>query len=461
MIVVELGDWPRLDGMLARALELWRRRSAELATLSRPLDVTADSHARDLASSPFPEDLVHEEVLHALRERREDPLAAALLPWAESLWLEGMVYPMRVEASVAWGMLRELRGRSERISARGLRAEMLAGAHPTIRGRAAEDLLLVASDVAEAAFRLIERRLECEARVGQDCRWLATPDVEPRRDASGSIAVRLATKLLDATEEHAAEQRRDTWEDTLRASMVTESRQGWPVRPTARWLRSVLAGDEWLRGLRLTAPRVPSVVGAMSYARALGSLGMRILEAARRASIPLAMHQHPLGHRRHARRALFASIVGETAFASRVLGLSRPAARDHRRVFAGGLVASLRIDAVRVLTADALRSGTSHAREAFREWSHRVLGRDVPPVLLGVVPTLRPGDGAALTGALLASSQRRAAIDRHDEDWFRNPRAQAELRAEDEAPRTDVRVSEEFLETALEELTASLGDALG
>jgi hypothetical protein len=188
---------------------------------------------------------------------------------------------------------------------------------------------------------------------------------------------------------------------------------------------------------------------------------MRILEASRKPTVPVSMHQHPLGHRRHARRALFASIVGERCFAERVLGLSRARARDHCRAFARGFVLSLRFDALRVLTGAALGSGKAQGKEAFRELSHRVLGRDVPAGLLGILPTLRPGDGAALAGTLLAATQRDELLRRHDEDWFRNPRAQAELRAEDEGPRPVHAAFEAAISSEISRLVGALTATLG
>ncbi|MBM4376692.1 MAG: hypothetical protein FJ095_16540 [Deltaproteobacteria bacterium] len=458
---MDLEDWPRLDRTLARALEGWRRRTSELSRLTAPLDVAHNFEARMLAESPMPEALVHEEVVHAVRERSDDPLVAALRPWVETLWVEGVVYDARVEAAVAWGALREVRGRSERVSARGLRLEALAGPHPSVRARAAEDFLSIANEVSAASLRFVERRLEREALVGHDCRWLATPDVAAREPSAGTVASRLAAQLLDATDELGAELCAHAWEETARAAMVTGSRDGWPVRPTPRWLKGVLGGDGMMRGLRLSPPRAPSVVGAMSYARALGSLAMRILEASRTPATPVSMHQHPNGSRRHARRALFSSVVGEVSFAERVLGLSRVRAREHRRAFARGIALSLRFDALRVLSGAALTSGVSRGREVFLEVSHRVLARDVPGSLLAVLPTLRPGDGAALTGALLAGAQRRELIERHDEDWYRNPRAHAELRAEDEGVRTVDPIAEETLAGEVSRLVEVLGHAIG
>ena len=48
----------------------------------------------------------------------------------------------------------------------------------------------------------------------------------------------------------------------------------------------------------------------------------------------------------------------------------------------------------------------------------------------GVFIRVRPRDNQRFAGALLAASRHETLLQTHDEDWFRNPRAIAELRAE-------------------------------
>jgi len=66
------------------------------------------------------------------------------------------------------------------------------------------------------------------------------------------------------------------------------------------------------------------------------------------------------------------------------------------------------------------------------------------------VPSLRPGDGVALAGALLSAVHRREIIERHDEDWFQNPRAIAELRHEDSLARDPALISLAEMHRAVE-----------
>jgi hypothetical protein len=58
------------------------------------------------------------------------------------------------------------------------------------------------------------------------------------------------------------------------------------------------------------------------------------------------------------------------------------------------------------------------------------LGFELPFELAGVFVRVRPRDSQRFAGALLAAERYERLVRTHDEDWFRNPRAIAELRAE-------------------------------
>jgi hypothetical protein len=113
-----------------------------------------------------------------------------------------------------------------------------------------------------------------------------------------------------------------------------------------------------------------------------------------------------------------------------------------------------------VLTAQALRDGVRAARERHRDIGEAVLG-GIGPELCGVLPTLRSGDGAALCGSLLSALRRRELIDRYDEDWFRNPRAIAELRHEDTLARDTAAVDSPRFYDAIEAIAVESERALG
>ena len=79
----------------------------------------------------------------------------------------------------------------------------------------------------------------------------------------------------------------------------------------------------------------------------------------------------------------------------------------------------------------ALELAPRAADQAFEEHTERALGAPLPALVAGVVPRVSPHDAAAFVGVLLAARDRRALVERFDEDWFRSPHAARALREED------------------------------
>jgi hypothetical protein len=72
---------------------------------------------------------------------------------------------------------------------------------------------------------------------------------------------------------------------------------------------------------------------------------------------------------------------------------------------------------------------------------------------------MRADEGQRLSGLLLAASWHRRLLEAHDEDWFRNPRAIEEIRAEaEEVPEASV--SPERLAKGARELSGWLAERL-
>ena len=71
---------------------------------------------------------------------------------------------------------------------------------------------------------------------------------------------------------------------------------------------------------------------------------------------------------------------------------------------------------------------------AFTELAHADLGLSLPPSAAGALFALGVEDEQALVGELLAVERADALVEAHDEDWFRNPRAIEQLRAEARLP---------------------------
>ena len=107
----------------------------------------------------------------------------------------------------------------------------------------------------------------------------------------------------------------------------------------------------------------------------------------------------------------------------------------HERTLAQVLLLSARLAALRVLLRDVEGQGARAYRNAFLELGHQALGFDLPATFAGAL-FVRPRAQAEFSGLLSALRENQKLIERHDEDWFRNPRAIAELRAELDSPAT-------------------------
>ncbi len=457
MTRVDEGDYRALDRALIEALGSWRARCDRLSRMA-PWSAPAPV-AHDLETSPLPERLVHVERRAELREHKGDPLAAALVPWVEVLASEDEGYRDRLEVARSLAELRAIPGRDRELSFSALRRVLLTASHPSVRRLAGDDLGRLGRVIGDVVRPSLERRIERARLVPPECRPCAVAELPWNGDGEPP-ATAVATRLLDATDDLAASFRTGAWEETLHLAFATRATEGWPARLGARWVADVFRGTDVTRRLRLK-PYLPATWGALSYAMAIGGFGAHVLDASRPQTLPFALHQHPLGVRRHVERTLFASIVAEPAFALRVLGLGRARAFDHRREVARALLVSLRIDAWRVVVGAAAYRGQAALTEAYRDLGERVLGPGLPAELVALLPLLRPGDGAALCGALLAAERRERLIANFDVDWFANPRAIEELLHDASLARSPEPLPIERLEAATQRLVTDLADAIG
>jgi hypothetical protein len=117
-------------------------------------------------------------------------------------------------------------------------------------------------------------------------------------------------------------------------------------------------------------------------------------------------------------------------FLQRQLGLGKARAQTHARALLRSAFLFTRQLALRVLQAEAALAGPSALREAFLEHATQAFGFEVPPSAAGLLFRPRLGDAQRFAGVLLAAAHAAELADDHDEDWFRNPRAIEQLRAE-------------------------------
>lgn len=381
---------------------------------------------------------ITEAQLELLRERSEagDPVAEALTPWALAMKQQRRRWTEEEARIQRWSSLQA----GEESSPRDLRRAWL-GARQSPR-----------RDHAASLFPRVVRKLSMvELDLASKRRDEGESDPLPWVEGHGSDKIlSLASQVLSDTDDMARELPEGPWHERLRQAVCVEAAEGWPARLSTSWLESVFAGTRLVDGLRINGIALPALWGASSFARALGRFGIAVLEASRPKHVPLAVHEHPRGTRRHAAHSLFASLIDDRIFAKVILGLGSIRATEHQRLVAQSSVQHLRIEAARTLLWHALHHGPSNRdalHEAFGAVTERTLGTALPTALLAVTPTLDHAAGARLLGTLEAANWRESLIASFDEDWYRNPQAIAEyrdrcsrIRSQDDSPSGGLRL---------------------
>jgi len=372
-----------------------------------------------------PEVLKDPETLERLATDESDPIAPALV--RHLYWLELMrralpregerVRRYRVERHALDRPLsghftwRELLGHALRDAAR--RPELL-------------DVLLQRGDaLRDAGSRLFELRAELPQFGGRSRAELELPHPTP-----GDAAQSWLASSADASS--SLELR--SLADVLGHGLATEAADGWPRQLSLRSLHDLLGSADWLSGLRVNVGDLPAALSAASFLRGLLRLGAAWHDALAADSLPFSLAHDPFGLRRAEHGALFASVAASPAFLRRQLSLGKERANVHARALSRSLLLQSRLLALRVLTRDAALSGPGALREAFSEHAAGALGFEVPPNAAGLLFRPRLGDAQRFAGLLLAAERSRRLAEEHDEDWFRNPRAIEQLRAEARTP---------------------------
>lgn len=368
-----------------------------------------------------PDVLRDPETLERLATDKSDPIAPALV--RHLYWLELMqralpregerVRRYRAERHAldkplsGWFSWRELLGHALRDAARrpAILDEMLA------RGDALRD----------AGSRLYEVRALLPSFAGRSRESLELPHPE---------LAPLANQLLTASHDALQSLGVTNPSELFTCALATEAADGWPRQLSLRTLHDLLGNADWLSGLRVDVGELPRPVSATSFVRGWLRLGAAWVEALAPASQPFALAHDPFGLARARHGVLFASLATSPAFLRRQLGLGKERALAHTRALSRSALLSARLLALRVLTAEPALRGSSALREAFSEHATRALGFELPDTAAGLFFRPRLGDAQRFAGTLLAYAQSAALVDEHDEDWFRNPRAIEQLRAE-------------------------------
>lgn len=301
--------------------------------------------------------------------------------------------------------------------------------------------------VSEVTVELWQRRSELAQRLG-----LSSPaSIESPATNIHELGVQLAASLRDRVQE--LELRSPA--DYLDKALGQDIPGNWPGRLSPQRMLDYFRDGALLSSLDLRAPPLPEALGAASFCRALGILGAAWLEALAPTDQPFVIAHDPYGLQRHAAGALFSMLPLNARFLTRHLEVATHAAADVQRRLAQLWLLELAVTAFRVQLRRCALAGERAFREAFHELGHRDLDLTLPPETAGALFSPGIEDEQHLAGLLLAAQRAELLLETHDEDWFRNPRAIEQLRAEAHQPPS-AHVEPEVLSAALTVTTKRL-----
>ena len=358
-----------------------------------------------------------------------EPLRSALRAWVAFFTLERVLWEDSMRIAAAWRAetIEIERPEAMRISPRALLLRILGEPVSERRRALAGELARGSGAVADATRIRAERRSEAQRRLGNvDADTLELP-CDPPAELTA-----IASELLNRTDAIARTTFEEVhvWSDVVPVWVGHRAVSGWPAHLVSRWLEDLFRGSRLTEGLTLDLGPLPSALGATSFGRALAQFGAAYAETDVPRGVPFALTRAPFDLRRARRGALFGALVADPLFGVRSLGLNRSTARDQAREIARGLLLTLRLDAVRVLSrAELLRSARERG-ERLEELTARALGAPIPGSLSGVLPRIEGGHAARFAGALLAARDRESLVERFDEDWWKSPHAAHALREE-------------------------------
>ncbi|HEY3668074.1 MAG TPA: hypothetical protein VGL19_18855, partial [Polyangiaceae bacterium] len=378
----------------------------------------------------LPEYLLDEETLHWLRESKaKDPLAAPLELWL--LRLREQVELDRRRSELAEAHRVQLHGISDPEQTRLPLSEMLRLALTRPRERAVylRSFFASAAAVSDQVRRLWEERLMFADRLktSLDSFEVASPELTPA-----------AARLIENTRGAFETLRVDSPERLLSTALAEDAQEGWPARLSPRTALDLLGDHTWVHGLRLRPFSTPAARGAGSFMLALESAGRAISDAASAQRSPFVLACDVFDLRRNGLGALLGMLPLSPEFATRRLGLAPSRVRDQQRHLARATLVDVRVSAFRVLLRQLLLRGSKAIDGDLPELSDGALGFELPSAVAGAFIRVRARDSQRFAALLLASSRHETLVQTHDEDWFRNPRAIAELRAELNEPAPDL-----------------------
>lgn len=370
----------------------------------------------------LPEFLNDPETLHWLRELHDkDPLAPRLELWLLRLREQAQFGTERAELNHAHRSQAHPIVEPERAQRTLTELLHLSLARPTERAAYLRGYFASSAKLAERVLRLWEARQAFAEGVG-----VSLSSFEVASDAIAPAAREFLVSTRGAFETLGIRQP----SELVSVLLAERASEGWPARLSQRTALDLLGDPALFHGLPLREFGVPEARGAGSFLLAMSRAGRALADAASALRAPFVLGTDVFDLQRSITAALFGALPLSAAFLGRHLGLGPSHVRDQLRVLARAVLVDLRVAAFRVLLRDLLLSGKRQLQRELPELSDGALGFELPEAAAGVFIRVRPRDNQLFAGSLLAASRHETLLHSHDEDWFRNPRAIAELRAE-------------------------------
>jgi hypothetical protein len=429
-----------LDRKLSTAARAWRRFRRELRTSD------ARDHVFETASA-FAD--------RALLEELEDdvsPLSVPMRRWVYRLLEQRRHHEAIVAVAAAYR--RETEPVLAPLQAELAPRELLLNAlgDPARRGAFLEALARHSRKLRDRRHELGERRFELREQLAPRLQTLVL-EPNPKLPAFARDFIARTDGALQAVGA------RDL-SSALETSLAAGARASYPSHLSLRSLVELLDASRWFDSIPLDLDELPARLAPASFARGLGSVGAAFRRGAEgTSSSPFVLAADPFALPEHLFGALFARLPLSQDFARRRLEVARAAFPDYQRAWGAAALLDARTAAARLLTLPSSFQGSTSFVESFQEELGRALGFELDPRLAGVIFAPRLDEPQRFAALLESARLERELVDRHDEDWFRNPRARDELREQARSPST-LELTDAALEAGVNELERSLTTAL-
>jgi hypothetical protein len=395
------------------------RSIADTARLhARFLEAVAEGGGEEHAFELLPRSISRAALTELTEHAASDPIAASAARWVAHLLLEHAAIPTRL--SVARALHHERRPLETPERGQWAPAQVI---EKLLRdGPRREGWLAALTSVGE---ELGARRLA----------WFETLN-EKRRElglaqgvAESECVLNAGTEFLRATRDAERELRLKSFAELIERGLGSDVPGNWPSPLSPRKLGDWFRETSLLDGLSPQIGRLPTALGAASVLRALALFGSGVHEAGASRQRPFVVAHDPDRLRARSFGALFALLPLHASFAGRRLDVDRSRFGEYRRAIASVVLIGSRLSVVRALLSRAARDGASAYRRCFREDLPDALGFELSPRLAGALLVDEQGE-RSLSALFAAAQEDQALTERHDEDWFRNPRCIEELRGE-------------------------------